>query len=76
MKENDLPFDRGQHAVYTKNAKKCVQDLLRRCYDEKEAAEVLEKQNCSNHTFLLPVRSPLVLLPDRQTGRSKESPKL
>ena len=40
MKENELPFDRGKHAVYTKNAKKCVQNLLRRCYDEKEAAEV------------------------------------
>ena len=34
MKENDLPFDRGKHAVYTKNAKKCVLNLLRRCYDE------------------------------------------
>ena len=35
IKENDLPFDRGKHAVYSKNAKKCVQNLLRRCYDRK-----------------------------------------
>ncbi len=52
MKENDLPFDRGQHAVYTKNAKKCVQNLLRRCYDEKEAAEVWEKVQLQYCEFL------------------------
>ena len=43
MKEKDLPFDHTKHAVYTKNAKKCVQKLLRRYYDEKTAAELWEK---------------------------------
>ena len=43
MKEKDLPFDRTKHRVYTKNAKKCVQKLLRRYYDEKTAAELWEK---------------------------------
>lgn len=52
MKENDLPFDRGKHAVYSKNAKKCVQNLLRRCYDEKEAAEVWEKVQLQYCEFL------------------------
>ena len=52
MKENDLPFDRGQHAVYTKNAKKCVQNLLGRCYDEKEAADVWERVQLQYCDFL------------------------
>ena len=52
MKENDLPFDRGKHAVYTKNAKKCVLNLLRRCYDEKEAADVWEKVQLQYCEFL------------------------
>ena len=43
MLEKDLPFDRTKHAVYTKNAKKCVQKLLRRYYDEQTAAELWEK---------------------------------
>ena len=43
MKERDLPFDRSKHALYTQNAKKCVQRLLRRCYDGKTAAELWEK---------------------------------
>ena len=43
MREKDLPFDRTKHAVYTKNAKKCVQKLLHRYYDEKTAAELWEK---------------------------------
>ena len=43
MKEKDLPFDRTKHVCYTKNAKKCVQKLLRRYYDEKTAAELWEK---------------------------------
>lgn len=43
MKEKDLPIDRDKHKVYTKNAKKCVQGLLRRFNDEKTAAELWEK---------------------------------
>ena len=34
MKEKDLPIDLTKHKVYSKNAKKCVQKLLRRYYDE------------------------------------------
>ena len=52
MKEKDLPIDRSKHTVYTKNAKKCVQNLLRRCYDEKEAAEVWEKVQLQYCEFL------------------------
>ena len=40
MKEKDLPFDRTKHAVYTKNAERCVKKLLARWYD-KPTAEVL-----------------------------------
>ena len=29
MKESSLPFDRSKHVVYTKNAKKCVMDLIK-----------------------------------------------
>jgi len=43
MREKDLPFDRTKHVCYTKNAKKCVQMLLRRYYDEKTAAKLWEK---------------------------------
>jgi len=43
MREKDLSFDHIKHAVYTKNAKKCVQKLLHRYYDEKTAAELWEK---------------------------------
>ena len=43
MREKDLPFDRTRHAVYTKKAKKCVQTLLRRDYDEETAAALWEK---------------------------------
>ena len=43
MREKDLPFDRTKHVCYTKNAKKCVQKLLRRYYDEKTAAVLWEK---------------------------------
>ena len=43
MKEKDLPFDRTKHKVYSKNAKSCVQKLLRRYYDETTAAELWEK---------------------------------
>lgn len=43
MKEKDLPIDLTKHAVYTKNAKKCVQKLLSRYYDEKTASQLWEK---------------------------------
>lgn len=43
MREKDLPFDRTKHVCYTKNAKKCVQKLLCRYYDEKTAAKLWEK---------------------------------
>ena len=41
MKEKDLPIDLTKHKVYSKNAKKCVQKLLRRYYDEKAAGNGL-----------------------------------
>ena len=43
MREKELPFDRTKHVCYTKNAKKCVQKLLRRYYDEPSAARLWEK---------------------------------
>ena len=43
MREKDLPFDRTKHVCYTKNARKCVQTLLRRYYDERTAAKLWEK---------------------------------
>ena len=43
MKEKDLPFDRSKHVCYTDNAKKCVQMLLHRYYDEGTAADLWEK---------------------------------
>ena len=43
MREKDLPFDHTKHVCYTKNAKKCVQKLLHRYYDEKTAAELWKK---------------------------------
>ena len=43
MREKDLPIDRGKHAIYTRNARKCVRKLLRRCYDEKTTAALWEK---------------------------------
>ncbi len=52
MRENDLPFDRTKHAVYTKNAKNCVQKLLRRTYDEKTAADLWEKVQLQYCEFL------------------------
>jgi len=52
MREKDLLFDRTKHLCYTKNAKKCVQNLLRRCYGEKEAAEVWEKVQLQYCEFL------------------------
>ena len=43
MREKDLPIDRSKHAVYTKNAKKCLQRLLGRCYDKAAAEKLWEK---------------------------------
>ena len=43
MREKDLPFDRTKHAVYTRNAKKCVRKLLRRYYGKHTAEELWEK---------------------------------
>ena len=43
MKEKDLPIDLTKHKVYSKSAKKCVQKLLRRYYDEQSAAQLWEK---------------------------------
>ena len=52
MKEKDLPIDRSKHVVYTKNAKKCVQRLLRCCYDDATAAALWEKVQCKYAEFL------------------------
>ncbi len=52
MKEKDLPIDRTRHKVYTKNAKKCVLSLLRRCYDRKTASELWEKIQLQYAEFL------------------------
>ena len=52
MNEKDLPFDRSKHVVYTKNARKCVQRLLSRYYDEKTAAELWEKVQLQYCAFL------------------------
>ena len=43
MKEKDLPIDLSKHAIYTKNAKRCVQRLLHRYYDDKKSEELWEK---------------------------------
>ena len=52
MKENELPMDRTRHAVYTRNAKKCVQKLLSRYYDEGTAARLWEKIQLQYCEFL------------------------
>ena len=52
MREKDLPFDRAKHAIYTKSAKKCVQKLLRRYYDERTAAGLWEKIQLQYCEFL------------------------
>ena len=46
MKEKDLPIDRSRHVIYTENAKKCVQKLLHRYYDDQTAEELYGKR-CS-----------------------------
>ncbi len=52
MREKDLPFDRTRHAIYSKKAKKCVQTLLRRCYDAPTAARLWEKAQLQYCAFL------------------------
>ncbi len=52
MKEKELPFDRSKHVCYTKNARKCVQKLLRRYHDEKTAAGLWEKIQLQYCKFL------------------------
>ena len=52
MREKDLPFDRSKHAIYSKKAKKCVQTLLRRYYDEPTAAQLWEKAQLQYCAFL------------------------
>lgn len=43
MNENELPIDRARHIVYSKQAKACVQKLLRRHYDAQAAEALWEK---------------------------------
>lgn len=52
MDEKDLPIDRTKHALYTKNAKKCVIKLLNRYYDERTADELWEKIQLQYAEFL------------------------
>jgi len=52
MKEKDLPFDRSRHAIYTKNAKKCVQTLLRRYCDAPKAEALWERVQLQYCAFL------------------------
>ena len=52
MKDKDVPIDRRKHVLYTKNAKKCVQKLLRRYYDDATAAELWEKTQLKYAEFL------------------------
>ena len=52
MREKDLPIDRTRHAVYSKNAKRCVRRLLRRYYDEKTTEELWEKVQLQYVEFL------------------------
>ena len=52
MREKDLPIDRSKHVIYTKSAKKCVQKLLRRYYDDQTAEELWEKVQLKYAEFL------------------------
>jgi len=52
MREKDLPFDRTRHVIYTGKAKKCVQALLRRYYDQATAARLWEKVQLQYCAFL------------------------
>lgn len=52
MKDRDVPIDRGKHVIYTKNARRCVQQLLRRYYDDKTAEALWEKVQLKYAEFL------------------------
>ena len=52
MKESSLPFDRSKHALYTKNVKKCVMDLLHRYYDEQTTERLWENIQLQYCEFL------------------------
>ena len=52
MKEKDLPIDLSKHVLYTKNAKKCVQKLLHRYYDDETAEGLWEKAQLKYCEFL------------------------
>ena len=52
MRETDLPIDLSKHVIYTKNAKKCVQRLLHRYYDDQTAYELWEKVQLKYAEFL------------------------
>lgn len=43
MKEKDLQIDLSRHVLYSKQAKACVQKLLRRYYDPQTAAALWER---------------------------------
>ena len=52
MRDIDLPIDWSKHVLYTKNAKKCVQKLLHRYYDDKTTEELWEKVQLKYAEFL------------------------
>ena len=52
MRDKDLPIDWSKHVLYTKNAKKCVQKLLHRYYDDKTTEELWEKVQLKYAEFL------------------------
>ena len=52
MKESRLPFDRSKHVLYTKQAKNCVMNLLRRCYDEQTTERLWERIQLQYCEFL------------------------
>ena len=52
MKDRDVPIDRGKHVIYTKIARECVQQLLRRYYDDKTAEALWEKVQLKYAEFL------------------------
>lgn len=52
MKESKLPIDRTRHCVYSRKAKRCVQKLLRRCYDGQTAAQWWERIQMQYAAFL------------------------
>ncbi len=52
MREQDLPIDLSKHVIYTKKAKKCVQVLLHRYYNDKTAEDLWEKVQLKYAEFL------------------------